>query len=156
MSIFFTGLCSGGTVLELVLQMFFRNALSLPVPMYELPLLLIFPMYPFPDPPSWQPLQTHQAQTCTLLVDVRSLVRLIHQLFHLHQMPCVLAPIPFGSCYVLPISPGWDGGLRLIWNLSGAVKGLDGCLTVRKNKIVPAFVALLCILHYTNPIWVEE
>jgi len=59
--------------------------------------------------------------------------------------------IPFVSCYVLPVSPGYDGGPRLIWNLSGAVKGLDGFLTVRKNIDVPTFVALLCILHYTNP-----
>jgi hypothetical protein len=52
--------------------------------------------------------------------------------------------------------PGYDGGPRLIWNLSGAVKGFDGCLTVRKNIDIPTFVALLFILHYTNPVWVEE
>jgi hypothetical protein len=77
-------------------------------------------------------------------VDARSLVWLTNQLFHFHQFPCVLEPIPVGSCYVLPVSPGIDGSSRLIWNLSGS------CLTVRKNIDVPTCVALLYILHYTS------
>jgi hypothetical protein len=56
-------------------------------------------------------------------VDVRSLVWLIHQLYHFHQFPCAPAPIPVGSCYVLSVSPGSDDSPRLIWNLSGSRQG---------------------------------
>jgi hypothetical protein len=35
---------------------------------------------------------------------------------------------------------------RLIWNSTGTVQGLDGCLTVSKN----ADVALFYTLHYTS------
>ena len=43
-----------------------------------------------------------------------SLAWLTDQLFHFHQSPCVLAPIPVESCFVLPVSLGSDGSPRLI------------------------------------------
>jgi hypothetical protein len=39
---------------------------------------------------------------------------LIDKLFHFHQSPCVLTPIPVGSCYFLPLLPGTDGSPRPI------------------------------------------
>ena len=35
------------------------------------------------------------------------------------SIPCLLAPIPFGSCCVLTVLPGIDGSPRLICSLSG-------------------------------------
>jgi hypothetical protein len=57
-------------------------------------------------------------------------------LIHFHQFPCVQAPIPVGSCYVLPVSPGTDGRSRLIWNLSGSCQE-PWRLPVKKNIDVP-------------------
>jgi hypothetical protein len=62
-------------------------------------------------------------------MDLKSLVRLIHQLLHFHQFPCAKAPISFGSCFVLPVSPGIDGSLRIIWNYPEAMEGLHGFLS---------------------------
>ena len=66
----------------------------------------------------WQPLQIFPVKAQVPLVDERSLVWPIHHPFHFHQFPCVQAPIPVGSCYVLPVLPGTDGSPRLIWILS--------------------------------------
>jgi hypothetical protein len=47
-------------------------------------------------------------------------------------------------------TPGIDGSLILIWNLSGSCQGLDGCLAVEKNIVFPTCVALYYILHCTS------
>ena len=46
-------------------------------------------------------------------MDVRNLAWLIDQLFCSHQSPYVLPLIPVEPYYVLPVSPGTDGSLRL-------------------------------------------
>jgi hypothetical protein len=67
-----------------------------------------------------------------------------------HQFPCVPAPIPVGSCYVLPISPGIDGSPRLIWNVSGSCQGPWWLPDFRKTIDVPTCVALFYTVHYTS------
>jgi hypothetical protein len=79
-------------------------------------------------------------------MDLRSLVGLIHQLLNFHQFPCAKAPVLVGSCYVLPVSPGIDGSLRIIWNYPEAIKVLHGSLSVRNNIDVPACGTLFYIL----------
>jgi len=51
--------------------------------------------------------------------NLRSLAWPIDQLFHSHQSPCVLTPIPVGTCYVLPFVPGNDGNPWTIYSLFG-------------------------------------
>jgi len=107
-------------------------------------MLLVFPTCPILD------------YTLTTAVDIpkagsghisgsRNLVRLIGQLFHLHQCQCVLAPLPVMFCYAKWALPGIDGSPRLIWNLCGNCLG-PWRLTVGKNIDVPTCVALLCML----------
>jgi hypothetical protein len=54
---------------------------------------------------------------------VWGLAQLVDKLFHIHQSPYVLAPIPVGSCCVLPVSSGIDGSPWQIWNLFGNSQG---------------------------------
>jgi hypothetical protein len=68
---------------------------------------------------------------------------------HFHQFPCVLASMPVGSWYVLPVSPGIDGSWKFGIYLE-TLKGLHVCLTVGKNIDVPNCVAFFYILHYTT------
>jgi hypothetical protein len=98
----------------------------------KLPMLFMFPTNSFLDH-SPGSLCTYTKCWHILLVDVRSLIWQIHQLFHFHPFPCVQAPTLIGSCYVLPVSPE-----------------IDGCLTIGKNIDSTTRVALLYILHYTS------
>jgi len=82
-------------------------------------------------------------------LDVRNLLWLTDQVFHFHQSTCVLALISVGFFYVLSVSPGIDGSLRLIWDLPGKCPGI--LKAVRLNVDVPKPVALFYILHYKSP-----
>ena len=86
-----------------------------------------------PWSPPWKFLQIYQVQVQILLVHVRSLIRLIHQLFHFHQFPNVQVPLPVASCCVLPVSPGTDGRPRIIRNLCGSCQGLWRLLDCQKE-----------------------
>ena len=93
------------------LQRVFKKALNLLLSTYRLPMFHMFSTCPVPD---------NLPGNQVLLVDVRSLVWPVHQLFHFHQFPCLLTPIPAGACYVLPVLSWIDGSPRLILNLSGS------------------------------------
>jgi hypothetical protein len=86
-----------------------------------------------PWSPPWELLQIYQVQVQVLLVHVRSLIWLIHQLFHFHQFPNVQAPLPVASCCILPVSPGTDGSPRIIKNLCGSCQGLWRLLDCQKE-----------------------
>jgi len=63
---------------------FLKQILSLSLPTYGLPMLVMFPILSSPQSLPWQPLQLYQGQAKVFLGHVRSLVWLIHQLFHFH------------------------------------------------------------------------
>jgi len=109
--------------------------------MYGLPVLLNVSYLSSPWSLPWQPSQTYQVQAQILLVDVKSLSdQFINYLisiksyvsWHLYQLDLVV----FCQFHQeLMVVPGWFG-IYL-----EAVKGLDGCLTVRMNIDVPTCVA---------------
>ena len=122
---------------------------------------------PCHDDRDWLVMDINELSNCQLLVyarlsqkfpcvhdlwkmDLRILVGLIHHLLHFHQFPFAKAPISVGSSYVLQVSPGIDSSLRIIWNYPGAIKGLHGSLSVRKNIDDPTCVAVFYILHYAS------
>ena len=109
--------------------------------MYGLPVLLIVSYLSSPLSLPWQPSQTYQVQVQILLVNVKSLSgQFINCLisiksyvcWHLYQLDLVV----FCQFHQeLMVVPGWFGSYL------EAVKGLDGCLTVRMNIDVPTCVA---------------
>ena len=103
--------------------------------MYGLPMLLIVFYLSSPWSLPWQPLQIYQVQAQVFLVDVRSLSgQFINYLIsvksyvsqHLYQLDLVV----FCQFHQeMRVVPSWFG-IYL-----EALKGLDGCLTVRMNCV---------------------
>ena len=85
-----------------------------------------------------------------LVSECEELVWPVHQLSYFHQILCVLAPIPVGSCCILSVSPGIDGSPWLIWKLSGSCQGPRWLPDSQNEYRCSYLCSLFCVLHYAD------